>query len=259
MFGSTDRQTADRERSFPPTDSRPVAVAWTAYVAAASFVVIILWGQVLLGLAGRLGFDLGATGQTVVSSVATGLAGATLAWLHLLVGGFTVAYLDLRVPDRRDAGFVVAGVVVIYVGAELLRRLVTAIGIGTAQHAIEVQAKTGDVGFVLAMVPAAVLFTGPGEEVVYRVLIQKPIRRAFSSAGAVVGTSLAFAAAHGPVYVASGAPALAVVGSLSIVFALSLVLGALYEWTGSVVVPALTHGLYDAAVFVTLYVGFGGV
>jgi hypothetical protein len=40
----------------------------------------------------------------------------------------------------------------------------------------------------------------------------------------------------------------------AIIFGVAVVLGALYEYTDNVVVPALAHGAYNAVLFVTSYV-----
>jgi hypothetical protein len=41
--------------------------------------------------------------------------------------------------------------------------------------------------------------------------------------------------------------------ALSALFALSLVLGATYEYTDNLVVPSLVHGAYDAIIFTLIY------
>ncbi|PSP27117.1 CPBP family intramembrane metalloprotease, partial [Halobacteriales archaeon QH_2_65_14] len=42
--------------------------------------------------------------------------------------------------------------------------------------------------------------------------------------------------------------------SILILFVLSLVIGWLFEHTDTLVVPALVHGLYNAVLFLALYV-----
>jgi hypothetical protein len=66
----------------------------------------------------------------------------------------------------------------------------------------------------------------------------------------LVGT-LVFTAIHLPAY-ATGPPP-AIFATLLRLFAISLVLGVVYERTEKVVVPALVHGTYNAVQFAVAY------
>jgi len=66
-----------------------------------------------------------------------------------------------------------------------------------------------------------------------------------------------FARIHITAY-AGGSPA-QVVGSLGIVFTLSVLLGWIYARTEKLLVPALVHGVYNAIQFGWLYVEIVGV
>ena len=46
--------------------------------------------------------------------------------------------------------------------------------------------------------------------------------------------------------------------SVTLIFGVALVLGALYEYTGNIVVPELAHGAYNAVLFVVAYVTIVG-
>nr|WP_305794470.1 CPBP family intramembrane glutamic endopeptidase [Halomarina rubra] len=105
---------------------------------------------------------------------------------------------------------------------------------------------------LLVLIPLSVLLVGPGEELFYRGVVQGWLRESFGPVGAIVAASVLFASIHVPGLV--GSSGLAVLATLAIIGFLALYLGALYEYTGNLVVPALVHGLYNATQFALAYV-----
>ena len=128
-----------------------------------------------------------------------------------------------------------------------LDALYNALGVGTASHGATDAAEGGGLPILAVGVLSSLLFVGPGEELLYRNVIQKRLYDALGRSGAVVVASLVFALMHGPTYLLGDLlPGLA---SLSVVFALSLVLGAAYVVTENVAVSAAIHGAYNAVSF----------
>ena len=100
----------------------------------------------------------------------------------------------------------------------------------------------------LVLIPLSFLLVGPGEELLYRGVIQGTLRESFHPARASVLASLIFAMVH--VFSLQGSGKLVYIG---VVFTLALVLGAAYELTDNLAVPALIHGAYNAAQFGLAY------
>jgi membrane protease YdiL (CAAX protease family) len=226
-----------------------VLVAGVAIVVGAGLSAgiggLLETSNVQLGVAGSLVLAL-----VVVQGVAFG--GISLAFLELTGRGRS--YVAAAVPDRRDllatlGGYVLAFAAV-FAGAMVASAISRALGTDTqAQNRIvEIGIESPEV--LLILVPMAFLLIGPGEELLFRGVVQGLLRERFSAAWAIVIASVVFAAIHYAAIVGSAS------GRITAVFVLffpSLVLGGLYEYTDNLVVPALVHAAYDATLFVGLY------
>ena len=92
------------------------------------------------------------------------------------------------------------------------------------------------------------MLIGPGEELLYRGLIQGLFKESFGPLRAIVLASGLFAVVH--VFSLSGTGKLTYI---VIVFGLALILGGIYEYTDNLVVPAFIHGTYNAVQFALAY------
>ena len=228
-----------------------------AAIGLAGLVAIVAWSLVVGSLyRSAVGEVPPATGA-VLSSVALGLGTASVAWLYLRAAGRGLGYIELRRPTVRDGAIVVGGVVVL-LGVNLgIGWAFQALGLEAARHTIFDIAQD-EPGLLLVLIPLSFLVIGPGEELLYRNVVQKSLYGAFSRPAAVVVASVIFAAAHVPAYSSAGATPLGVLNTLTVVFALSLVLGAAFERTRNVLVPALIHGGFNAVAFAATYVQLAG-
>jgi membrane protease YdiL (CAAX protease family) len=234
------------------------ATAWAIGVGFGGLLAIAAWGSVLLTVA--VGLVPGEPGTTVrlgLNAVALGLGTGTVALVYFRWTDRTRSYLDVSVPSKRDVGYVVGGVVAL-LGLQILVGVAfDQLGVETASHSTETAASSGNPEVLLLLIPASWLVIGPGEELLYRNVIQKSLYDRFGEWGAVLIASVAFALAHIPAY-AAGASAGALLLTLVVIFLLSLVLGAAYLRTGNVVVSTLIHGTFDAVVFAAMYVQLTG-
>ncbi|EMA10098.1 hypothetical protein SAMN05443574_11043 [Haloarcula vallismortis] len=163
--------------------------------------------------------------------------------------------IGISVPSLREAGIVVLGYASamggLVVVAAIITTLVSLFGIETATNqAAEIGMENPDV--LLLLIPASFLLIGPGEELLFRGVVQGRIRDYFGPISGVTIASVMFAGIHYPAL--SGG---SVTGKLVAVSALlipSLILGATYEYTDNIVVPSLIHGAYNATLFTGLYV-----
>jgi len=126
------------------------------------------------------------------------------------------------------------------------------LGVDAASHSV-VRAAEANPEILLVLIPLSYLVIGPGEELLYRNVIQKSLYGSFSRRGAIVVASAIFAGAHIFAYSSPDSGPLATVATLLVIFALSLVLGTAYERTDNVLVPALIHGTFNAIAFAVTY------
>lgn len=194
-----------------------------------------------------------AAGRQAASAVGLGLGAALVTVFFLRYGSRDWSFLDAHVPDRRGVAVAVGGFLAILALSVGLEVLYGALGVETASHGATDDAAGGGTLVLAVGVLSSLLFVGPGEELLYRNVIQKHLYDAVGRAGAVVVASAVFAVMHGPTYLTGDAVAGA--ASLSVVFALSLVLGATYVVSENVTVPAAVHGAYNAASFVAVVAG----
>jgi len=226
---------------------RPFAV----YAAAGLAVLSLLLGQtVSLAAVGLLGVDLPVAVLLPVLFVVEYIGVAVVAVGFLYVSHRGLDYVDLRRPSTRELGAVAVGLAATLLVWAASATLIEGLGLPSAEHAL-FDPEEGDPRLLLLLVPLVVLVNGPVEELLYRNVIQKSLAERFSTPAAVAIASAIFALAHVPAYLGAGWVALAV--SLALLFALSVVFGAVFVWARSLVVVAAVHGLYNATLLVGLY------
>lgn len=221
------------------------AVGLTGFLSLAAWQILL--GSVALSVTG----SLSAVEETLLGTLALGLGTGSTALLYLRVTDREWSFVDLDRPTRWDLAYALGGVVALFATTFVLESLFAAAGVGTAQHGIT-ETAAGAPEMLLLLIPASWLLVGPGEELLFRNVVQKSLYRDFSRPAAVLVASVVFAAVHLPAY-STGTLGQAV-ASLAVVFTLSLILGALYVRTDNVAVPAFVHGTYNAVQFAALYV-----
>lgn len=264
-------------QSAPGTGTRALLAGWTTVSSVAVGLVglgigflLALVGIVTLGALG-----VGATPLVilVVSLVLVqGVAFGGVALLYLTLrdrlrdlvrgpvqqvlgvdlgeGRHGLDWIGVRLPGLRDLAAVGLGYGVALgfgIGGAIL---VSTLGVeaGSNQAA---ELATRDPSVLLLLIPASFVLIGPGEELLFRGIVQGRLREQFSAPVAVLLASVIFAAVH---YVAlSGSPGARLV-TVAILVGPALVFGTAYELTDNLVVPSLIHGAYNATLFTLLYV-----
>lgn len=143
--------------------------------------------------------------------------------------------LRVHVPSRREWLFVAVGLGVAVLISHVVRLVAstpTSLPLGTPV--------VTSTNAELAYLGAAVLFSGPAQELLFRRAVQGRLREVFGPAVAITLASALFVAVHVPGYVGPFPPGYGVE-----LLAAGILLGILYEATDNVVVPALVHGLYN--------------
>jgi hypothetical protein len=165
--------------------------------------------------------------------------------------------VDLRRPILREYGWVVGGFVLL-VGAQLavlaVESLLNPEPATNLAHETAGQNPLFTAGFLFV---AAFLLIGPLEELFYRGAVQGLLREATGPPPAILGAALCFGLSHYGTYLLGGSDPLSVGVLLSVVAiaAGGVLLGAIYEHTGSLAVVILIHALVDALGAVTLALG----
>ena len=178
--------------------------------------------------------------RTVAQFLGFGLACAVFVYYADARG-----LIGARVPSLREAVLVVAGVVTLLALQFALLIGLSQLGLETGQNRAITTDGRQPVYF-LYMIAVSILFVGPAEELLFRGVVQGQVRRVAGPVAAVAFASLVFGAIHFASVTGGvgGQAAYILVAAL-----LGVLLGVLYEATGNVVVPALTHGLYNAVLF----------
>jgi len=182
-------------------------------------------------------------------ALATGVGFGGVALAYLRYRGVGIEYVGLRLPSLREVAFVVAGYVASLGLLMFASMIITTIG---AEAAPNTTAEMGmeNPELLLLLIPASFLLIGPGEELLYRGIVQNRLSEALPAPLAIFLASLIFASIH--YFSLSGAPQARVV-SITVLVLPTLVFGTMYELTDNIVVPALIHGAYNATLFSLLY------
>jgi len=195
-------------------------------------------------LAETVGFAAESPEFTVVQTIAQ-FVGFGLACAAFLVITDSTDAVAARLPSGREAVLVVAGTTGLLLAQFALLIGLAQLGVETGQN----RAITADGRapiYFLYMVPVSILFVGPGEELLFRGVVQGRVSQIAGPAAGIGFASLLFGVIHYSSVTGGlgGRAAYVAIAGL-----LGVMLGLLYERTGNVVVPALTHGLYNAVLF----------
>jgi hypothetical protein len=230
-----------------PVRSVAVAVA-VAIVGIVAGTALVFGSLTAIQASGVRITPLGFIVASLVLLQGVAFGGVALGYLRYR--GLSTDYLGVRVPSLPEVGAVVVGYVTAIGVAITGAIVVTAAGVQAGSNqAAELGAENPEV--LLLLIPASILIIGPGEELLFRGVVQNRLRETFDAVPGIVIASAIFAAIH---FVALSGGAGARLVSIVVLFFPSLVFGAVYEYSKNLVVPALVHGIYNATLFTLLYV-----
>jgi membrane protease YdiL (CAAX protease family) len=224
---------------------RAIGLAIGAYAAGsiiARLMIVVLqsFGIAVLGYSGRSAL------VSAISLQAIGFGGVALLYIEYTERGRRL--IRAHMPDLREFGYLVAGIIAVLLGWIGTTFVITRLGIRPAESTII--ANIQDPIFLLILIPVSIFIVGPAEELMFRGLVQGRIKRALGPVGAIIIASAIFASIHSVGLIGSPTQMIA---TLSVIFVLALVLGSLYELTGNLVVPAVVHGLFNSIQFFFAY------
>jgi membrane protease YdiL (CAAX protease family) len=231
-------------------DPRVVAV-----VAATLLSVAGLGTGFLLVVLAALGLSLASipitqTLSLVLSLVLVQGVGVLLvAVAYLAYTDRPLSFVGASVPGLRDLAWIAGGFVVSVLGYVVVAIAMTLTGTQSAQNNV-VDVVQGNPDLLLWLVPLSFLLIGPGEELLFRGVVQGRLRETFGPALAIGLATLIFVTLHYFSLSGGATQRLVYIGALippALVFAVS------YERTNNIVVPSIIHGAYNALQFGLLY------
>lgn len=233
-------------------------------IQSASTAVGLTYGSYLVGNVVILlvVLVLGGIGINLTTRPSLRLLLSTVLLQGVTYGGITIAYLKVRglnsefvpfsLPDKRDLIVTVVGIVALLGLLFAMSSVISYLGLESAQNQVVEIGQQNPTTF-LFLILLSFLLVGPGEELLFRGLVQGTLRESFDPARAIVLASALFASIH--LFSLSGDGKFVYIG---IAFVLALVLGATYEYTENIVVPSIIHGTYNAIQFALAYVAATG-
>ncbi len=162
---------------------------------------------------------------------------------YVAVHGTPRRYVKLRPPTRRDAGWIVAIPLALALLSAVFDPVLAAVGFtpsGASANGFPVDVLARPALWPVVAV-AWFLVAAPGEELLFRGVIQGRLRETFDAAGAVALAAACFALAHLLLGFLTGDGSGAIAANGVETFASGLVFGAAYERTDNLVVPAVAH------------------
>lgn len=175
----------------------------------------------------------------------------TIPQLAMLTVGYLymtrrLYHVPIRIPSARQLGIVVGGtvtVLTIAIGFEIVRSI---LGIAQAPTVITQAGEQNPQTFLLVAFISLIL-VGPAEEFLFRGALQGKLRTVFGPVVSIGVPAVLFGVLHVSNYLLAGEPLL----SVPLWFAIltiavnGVAFGAIFEWTGNLVVPILIHGLFN--------------
>lgn len=240
---------------------RPIAAGFG--LAVLSIVLLLTFTLLSAPLVGILQLS---TGAALIVGAAVGqyfgFFGLALAYLrHTREFTWTNIreYLGVRFPSLKDLGMVIVGYIGILGLVIIVSIVITLLQVEGAQNesAQQLTESAGTDPILIAGVFALMFFViGPCEEILYRGVIQNRLRERFSAVPGIIAASVIFASVH--VIALGSTDPIAVLTTISVLAVTSLVLGAVYEYTGNLVVPWLLHSLHNSILISAAFFGPGG-
>ena len=229
---------------------RARALAVAVGVVVAAIAVGSLLPQLVLVAISQLGGELSVSARIGLLIVLTqGVAFGGVAGLYLGLRSGHRPRIGLRVPTASDGWWMAVGTAAALGGMILGSVVASALGVETGTHQIS-EVGVRDPRVFATLIPLSFILIGPGEELLFRGVVQGRLREAFGPVAAVALAALVFALVH---VIALTGPYGGRLAAVAILLVPSLVFGIAYERTGNLVVPAVIHGAYNAALLAMAY------
>lgn len=217
-------------------------------VVAAGVVALILPLVVFaaLALAGAEPTPSAEIALSVVLVQGVSMGGVALLYLAARPGRLEV---PVRWPTARDLQWMVGGTALALAAMFVGSIALALAGAEPGTHQLQ-EAGEADPAIFAILIPLSFLLIGPGEELLFRGVVQGRLRQAFGPAAAIVLAAAIFAALH---VMALTGPLSARLAGVAVLVLPSLVFGLSYERSRNIAVPAVVHGGYNAVLLTLSY------
>lgn len=240
----------DERSEIPRSTSRVRAVAAAiglTYGSYAAGAIVILVASAILAAFGIQVMARPPLRLLLNSLLLQGVTFGGIAIVYLKVRDLGIDFISFSMPDRRDTLVALGGIIVLLGLLFVLSSIISLLGLQSAQNRV-MEIGRHHPGVFLALIPLSFLLIGPGEELLFRGLVQGTLSESLHPARAIILASALFASIH--LISLSGDGKLVYIGTA---FVLALVLGTAYEYTENLVVPVIMHGAYNAVQFAGAY------
>ncbi len=218
---------------------RAIAVGFGLVVAALLIGAVLSSGPLLVGEAS---FAV-LTATIVLSEASYALTG----WLYLQ--RWFSETVSLEMPTLREAGWVIVSTLLMLGIATLIGAIATTFDVQLGRLDQDLIAGTPTMALVMAALSFVLI--APAEEYLFRGVIQRRLMRSMRSDVAIVTAAFLFVIPHAIGYL-GGVQGVVLLSAVP--FLLAIIMGVLYERFDNLSVPILTHGCYNATLFVTTYI-----
>lgn len=218
------------------------ALGETLAIAAVAMTVGIALPFAVISALFAAGVDLRPAAVIALSILLTqgvSFGGVALLYLTLRRGRI---HVPLRWPTSRDLHWMVGGSVLALAALAVGLLAVSLLGLTVGEHQLQ-DLGSGNPEIFILLIPLSFLLIGPGEELLFRGVVQGRLRQVFGAGAAIGLAAVIFAAMH---LMALSGPLAARMTAVAVLVLPSLVFGLAYERTGNIAVPAMIHGTYNA-------------
>lgn len=230
--------------------SRPVAIAVALVLVVLALGVSRLLGEAVDTLLRTLSLDLSTTVRLVLGVVVQqGFVFCGIAAVYLRVRDLDLDWIGVSVPDFEQLRWIAGGWVAAFTTVFVFGIVLILAGFNAGENRL-VRIVADNPEALLVMIPVTIVLIGPGEELLFRGIVQGSLRERFGPVIAIVLASAIFATAH--ITSLTGSLESRMV-TVALLFVPTLVFAISYERTGNVLVPMLIHGLYNATLFSLQY------
>jgi membrane protease YdiL (CAAX protease family) len=239
---------------FGSQEDRLNAVVHSLVLLLAAFLVAGLFRQGVLGGLGLVGITESNASATVsVAEMAAQFAGFLATGIGYIKFQDSLSLVGIGRPSLRDLAVIAVGLVVLILSLTGLEQLFAQLGYEPAQNSA-IAAGEGQPELYLYVIPVVVFLNSPGEELLFRGLVQGRFRQAYGVVPGILAAGAVFGLVHYLALVGSGSELVYV----TIAATAGLLLGAVYEYTENLLVPIAIHALWNTSIYLLLYANATG-
>jgi len=231
---------------------RTVGTAVTLAIGGITILVITLRVVFGIGNAAGLGFGAGFL-ISLASAQITGFF--VLGTIYFRNRGFEPqdirSYLGVSVPSLREIGVVIGGYITLITGIVIFTSIIVFLNLPEPAGNEGAEPFANNSELIPPGIVIMFLVVGPAEEFFFRGIIQNRLRERISVVPAVAAAGVIFAGAH-LITLAPGATITTAAISIALLIPAGIVLGAVYEYTGNIIVPWLLHSINNSVILTLL-------